>query len=279
MAHTNKHSPTKVQVYHATAPTCWWSWGYESVLNRLPMVYGDQVEIHLLYGTVYEDLNEYLKGYELTLDTMNEWAREASEQMRIPIRANYSLKEPKTVLPATYAVLAALKQGRSRGDRFNREILRRFVVEGQDVTQASVLDQAAEAAGLGLKQFRSDFADTPALKAELSHQAHSFGHLPLGFYNVAVADGAGRTVILDYAFDPEVVEEAIDYISAGKLEKCTPTDIMTYLQHHGVAPTLELARVFGDAGADVGRQLAALEAEGKVRKISLAGGEYWSTLR
>lgn len=276
MAQTEKHSPAKVHVYHATAPTCWWSWGYEGLLNRLSMVYGDQVEIHLMYGTVYEDLNEYLKGYELTIDSMNEWARESSKTMKIPIRANYSLKEPKTVLPATYAVLAALKQGRSKGERFNREILRRFVVEGQDVSQPSVLDQAAEAAGIGLKQFRSDFADTSARKAELDHQAHSLGHLPLGFYNIAVSDGADRTVLLDYAFDPRVVEEAIGYLTAGKLQKRMPTDIMEYLRDHGPAPTAELVRVFGDAGADVDRKLAALEAERKIKKVSLAGGEYWS---
>ena len=53
----------KIAVVHATAPTCWWSWGYEPVFNRLELVYGDQIETFVYYGAVYEDIEEYKKEY------------------------------------------------------------------------------------------------------------------------------------------------------------------------------------------------------------------------
>ena len=65
MAHEKNHS-TKIQVLHATAPTCFWSWGYEAVINRLKLVYGDQIEIKLATFCVYDDLDEYMKHYEMT---------------------------------------------------------------------------------------------------------------------------------------------------------------------------------------------------------------------
>jgi predicted DsbA family dithiol-disulfide isomerase len=275
MVRSKKTRARKVHVYHATAPTCWWSWGYEAVMNRLPLVYGSQVEIHLRYGTVYEDFNDYLKAYELTFDSLNGWARESIDTMGVPIRANYSAGEPKSVLLATYAVLAALRQGRPKGGRFNRAILRRFVVEGQDVTQAEVLDEAAKEAGLNVTRFRKDFADTPSREAELGHQAHSFAHLPLGFYNVAITDGGDRAVILDYSFEPSVVEEAIDYLSAGSLTKRVPRDVVGYLREHGPSPMRELARVFGDTPVEMKRSLAALERRGKVTRTTLCGAPHW----
>ncbi len=62
MVRSTKARARKVHVHHATAPTCWWSWGYEAVMNRLPLVYGDQVQVHLYRGVVYEDVQQYLKS-------------------------------------------------------------------------------------------------------------------------------------------------------------------------------------------------------------------------
>lgn len=278
VAKARKPSP-KIHVYHATAPTCWWSWGYEAVMNRIPLVYGDQVDIHILYGVVYEDLDEYLKHYELTFDSLNAWAREATETMGVPIRSNYGPKEPRNLLPATHAVFAALKQGRAKGERFNRSILRRFDVEGEDVTHEGTLVEAANEAGLDVPRFREDFGDTEARQGDMQQQGHAFGHLPIGFYNLAVTDGADRTVILDYAFDPPVVEEAIDYLSRDALAKRTPTDIAGYLRHHGPAPLRELARVFGIPEPSASAKLRRLEKEKKVAAVEHAAAPHWRVVR
>lgn len=279
MVRSKKTRARKVHVYHATAPTCWWSWGYEAVMNRLPLVYGDGVEIHVLHGVVWEDREEYLKHYELTFDSLNEWARESAQLMGVPIRSNYGPEEPKTLLPATHAVLAALKQGRGRGERFNRAILRRAVVEGQDVTREEVLQEAAKEAGLNSARFRRDLADGEVRQHDLDHQSHDFPHLPIGFYNLAVTDGADRTVILDYAFSPSVVEDAIDYLSGGSLRKRTPADPVAHLRRHGPVPLRELSRVFGMTEAQAKSKLAALEKKGQVIAKDLAAGSHWQAAR
>ena len=106
MSHHHDHDD-RVTVVHFTAPTCWWSWGYEPVFNRLKLVYGDQINLLTLYGAVYEDVEEYKKGYELDDAGMVAWAKESKEIMDMPMHLNYRFdRMPKNLLPATLAVMA-----------------------------------------------------------------------------------------------------------------------------------------------------------------------------
>ncbi len=267
---------SKITVYHATAPTCWWSWGYEATLNRLALIYGDQIEIRLMLGTVYEDLKDWMKHYEVTNESWKGWAQESAELMGVPIRTDYrSDDEPKNVVSATYAVLAAEKQGHAKGARFMRAILRMFVVEGKDVTQRKTILDAAKEAGLDERQFDKDFGDTKARKEESDQQGEGFPHVPLGFYNLAVSDDGGRTVLLDNAFDPSLAEGAIDYLSGGKLTKRKPADIVGYLTSHGLASSVEVARVFAIKKTEVEGKLEELRKKGKVEKKVIIGSSHW----
>ena len=275
MEHAHEE-PHKITIFHATAPTCWWSWGYEGALNRIRAVYGDQVDLRTFYGTVWEDFDEYLKECELTVEGVNEWAREAAGLMGVPIRANYGPAEPRNLVPVTHATMAALKQGRERGERFVRAVLRRFVVEGQDVTRDDVLAAAATEAGLDLAAFRSDSADAEARTEDVGHQGNGWPHLPIGFYNLAVTDGENRTLLIDHAFDPKILEQAIDYLSGGTLAKRPPPDALAYLGTHGLTPTAELARVTGVPAPEMEGRLAAWEREGRVTRAVLAGAPHWS---
>lgn len=265
----------KIHLYHATAPTCWWSWGYEAVLNRLPLVYGDQVEIHLRLGTVYEDRDAWLREYGLTFESQNEWAQDSAQAMGLPLRADYGSGDPVSVLPATLAVLAARKQGEEKGARFMRAVLRRFCIEGEDVTRDASLEAAAKEAGLNAPALLRDYRDTDARRHELEHQGREFPHVPLGFYNLALTDGEDRTVLLDNAFDPAMVEGAIDYLADGQLAKRSPTDVVEYLRRHGPAPLRELSRVFGWKDLETQGKLMQLEKERRVATERLAGALHW----
>jgi len=274
MGHAHDEEP-KITIFHVTAPTCWWSWGYEGTLNRVRAVYGEQVELRTFYGTVWEDFDEYLKENELTVKGVNEWARESVDLMGVPIRANYGPREPRNLLPVTHATMAALRQGRERGERFVRAVLRRFVVEGLDVTRDEVLAAAAREAGLNLAALKKDSADTKARAEEVRHQGAEWPHLPIGFYNLAVTDGENRTVLIDHAFEPKVLEQAIDYLSGGTLAKRAPPDALAYLRAHGLTPTQELARVTGIPGKEMEARLSAWEKEGRVARAVLAGAPHW----
>jgi len=273
----HEHS-NKVIVLHATAPTCWWSWGYESVLNKLRLVYGNQIDIRLLTLCVYEDFNDWMEKYEIkSWKEFLDWAKEAFDLMKIPFETNQKRDQiPKTAMPASIAVMAAMLQGHEKAERMSRETLRRCNVEMQDISQDKVLFEAAKSAGLDVAKFKKDFADKKARHHDYEHQQEEFPHhLPLNFYNIVVTDGANRVVLLDHAFNPKIVEEAIDYIAGGKLKKNKPSDILGYLKEHGPTPLMEVSRVFDLKTEEAKKKLEALEKYGKIESTTLAGAPFW----
>lgn len=276
MAHGHSHRP-KIQVFHSTAPTCFWSWGYEAVFNRLKLVYGDQIDVRVQISCIYEDFEEYLKHHELTFDGLREWTEEAIGITGVPLNTQIRREQfPSTVLPASMAAMAAMRQGKVKGTRFFRALLRRSSVEGQDVTKDAILLDAGYEAGLNLARFKTDLADREGLLADYQNQGDEFYHMPLGFYNVIVTDGNNRTVVLDHAFDPAMVDEALHYLSGGSLRQRVPKDIVGYLRDHGFAPAREIQRVCSLSPGEIDRRLKALKKAGKVRSTLLAGAPHWS---
>lgn len=273
MAHEHSH---KVQVYHVTAPTCHWSWGYEAAFNRLHLVYGKQVEFHTMTLCVWDNFANYLKEYGMKWAEFNPWLVEIRDKIGLPIAVPLKRSQvPFNLMPASLAAMAAYRQGASQGKRFVREVLRRSCVEGLDVSQSAVLKDAAAAAGLDGRKFARDVANTAAREREYGSQGHGWPELPLSFYGVVVSDGH-RHVVLEHAFDPATVEGAIDYLSGGKLHKGKPTDLLAYLRAQGPAPQREIERVFGLKSAQANAKLSALEKAGKARKGTLAGAAHWN---
>jgi len=267
----------RIAVVHFTAPTCWWSWGYEPIFNRLKLVYGDQINLATAYGTVYEDIEEYKKEYELDDASMVKWAKESQEIMRVPMHFNYRFdRMPRNLLPATLAVMAGTRQGPEKGHRFYRALLRRNIVEGQDVTDKERIIEAVREAGLDEAKFKRDWADQASLKADLEKQGEGVPPVHVGFYNVAVTDGDGRTVYLDQKFEPSIVESAIDYLANGRLRKAKPTDVLAYLKEEGPTPLVEVERVFDLPSNKASAKLERLEKLGKARRSKLAGAAFWS---
>ncbi len=267
----------RIAVVHATAPTCWWSWGYEPVFNRLQLVYGDQINIVVFYATVYEDVEQYKKDYELDDAGMVAWAKESAEIMGVPMHTNYRFENmPKNMLPATLAVMAANRQGHEKGHRVYRALLRRSIVEGQDVTSDRIIHEAAKEAGLDEAKFKRNLADQTGLKADLERQGEGAPPVHVGFFNIGVTDEHGRTVYLDQKFEPSVVESAIDYLADGRLKKARPTDVMAYLTAQGLTSLVEVERVFGLSSEKARAELERLEKFGKAKRSTLAGAPFWS---
>jgi len=267
----------RIAVVHFTAPTCWWSWGYESVFNRLRLVYGDQINTVIMYGAPYEDIEEHKKNYGLDDAGMLAWAKESRDIMGVPMFVDYRFdRMPKNLLPATFAVVAGNRQGEETGHRLYRALLRRNIVEFQDVTQEAAIFEAVREAGLDEGKFKRDWEDQIGLKAELEKQGENGPSVHVGFYNFAVTDGHGRTVYLDQQFQPSVAEGAIDYLTEGKLKKTEPRDILAYLRVQGSTPTVEVERVFNLTSKNALAQLEQFEKAGKVKRSILADATFWS---
>ena len=272
MAHDHSH---RVRIFHATAPTCHWSWGYEAVFNRLRLVYGKQVDFETMTLCVWDDFKEYLKEYGMKWAEFNPSLVEIKETIGLPIATRLKRSQvPFNMMAASLAAMAAYRQGDGKGQRFVRAILRKSCVEALDVSSPGVIEEAAAEAGLDLGRFKRDLRNKKAREAEYGSQGHGWPELPLSYFTVVVSDGH-RHVLLEHAFDPATVEGAVDYMGGGKLKKRKPTDIAGYIRHHGAAPTKEIERVFGLSSVQAKRKLAKLKKAGKVGEVKLAGASHW----
>lgn len=266
----------EIHVVHATSPGCHWSWGYEAVVNRLRMVYGDQVHVHLLIASPYESWPEWLEQYGMTEDEAIQWVNDdIGDRMGVPIAKLTKANIAPSMLPAAHAAVAALWQDAHKGWRFHRALLRRYAVEGKDPSDPSVIADAAREAKLDLAKLREDLADKEAVHASMMRAHEQAPPAHAGFYNVVVWDGGDRRVTLDYAFEPAIVEGAIDYLSGGKLHKAAPTDVMAYLREHGLAPLLEIRRAFALTEHEARARLEQLEKKGDATRVTLAGAPHW----
>ncbi len=273
MAHDHSH---KVQVFHATAPTCHWSWGYEAAFNRLKLVYGDQVGVQTMTLCVWDNFPAYLKEYGMKWREFNPWMAEIKETIGLPVAVPLKRSQiPFNMMPASLAAMAAYRQGEAKGARFVRAVLRRSCVEAQDVSKDSAILEAAREAGLNVPKFRRDLAAREARTHEYGSQGRGWPDVPLSFYTVVVSDGH-RHVLLEHAFDPAVLEDAVDYMSGGKFRKRRPTDIALYLKEHGPAPSREIERVFALSASAAKQKLKALEKSGKAARVTLAGAPHWT---
>lgn len=271
-----QHVP-RVQVVHTTSPLCHWSWGYEAVIQRLKLVYGDQIDLVVRLGAPYEDREQWLVDYGMSAQEATDWVNaEIGETMGVPIAKINWETQPKSCMPGVLAVQAARRQDEEKAWRLNRELVRRFATEAIDVTQDKVIFDAVSLVGLDLARFKKDFAQKDALREEYEAQQTRGPQVHAGFYNFVVTDGGNRRVILDYAFDPRDIEGAIDYISGGTLTKSKPTDIVHYLRENGLAPLSEIGRVFDFANGDATTAaLEKLEKSGTIERVTLAGAPHW----
>ena len=268
--------PARIRLYHVVGPTCWWSWGYEAVVHRVRLVYGDQVEIRTPVVPVWQDLEGWLKHSGLDHDGWEAWAKESQKVMGLPIFTAYGTSvQPKDTTDAVFAILAAGRQGRPQGERMARALLRRSAVEGRDVTQQAEILDAAHESGLDLASFKVALADRKGLEKDLAEQEEGMPRLPLGFYNLCVEADDGRRVVLDNAFDPKAAEDAIDYLAGGRLRKNSPSDPVEYLRAVGPAPLVEIARAFAWPADRAQQVLGGLQRDGALKTVTLAGATHY----
>jgi protein-disulfide isomerase-like protein with CxxC motif len=267
----------EVHVIHSTSPGCHWSWGYEAVLNRLRLVYGDQVRLHVALGCPYESWDQWLQDYGMTEPEAIAWVNDdMASTMGVPLAPMVAGRVPPTMMPATLAALAALREDELAGWRFHRALVRMYAVEGRDPSSAECIRDAAHEAGLNAHRIERALREEEAdLRNELETQHERMPPMHAGFYNLIVWDGGDRRVVLDYAFEPEVVEGAIDYLAGGTLRKEGPTDIAAYLREHGRAPLVELRRVFAMPETEMLARLEAMEKAGAAERVTLAGAPHW----
>ncbi|HET6317484.1 MAG TPA: hypothetical protein VFG86_13570, partial [Chloroflexota bacterium] len=161
------------------------------------------------------------------------------------------------------------------GERLARIINFGMTFEGNRWNDEADLYQAAEKAGVPRKQLEAALNDGRA-EAALRQDNQDMHSLGLNFYALQVRSGDGKTtVILEHEFDGRKVEEAIDWLSGGKLRKHALPTIEAYAVQNAPLSSHELQRVFR---SDAAKVKAALEPAVKSRKLvhkTLLGMDCW----
>lgn len=285
MAHDHAHGDepaqeedTRIRVLHGASPFCWWSWGYEPVLNRLRLVYGDQIKVNTYQVPVYEDRDEHHRSYGTDDPKVRkEWVDEAAALMRIPLDLGTLAAEPRSCVPGTLVCHAAEIVKPGAGERFARLVGYHLHMEhaGVDFDDDDALLKLAERAGAPAKAVEAAIEDGRA-EASLREDAQAYHMLRLNFYALQVRDAEGRTVTIDNAFDAAKVEEAVDWLSRGALRKrAVPQDLAGYVAAHAPLTLREVTEVFR---VDAAKALAAgqqAEKAGKVARRDVRGMACW----
>ncbi|HEV8360763.1 MAG TPA: hypothetical protein VGR28_09950 [Candidatus Thermoplasmatota archaeon] len=275
--HAQEPEDKRLRVLHGASPFCWWTYGYEGVLNRLRLVYGDQIKVNTYQIPVYQDLEEHNKSYG-TDDpkVMAEWKAEAEQFMGLPIRPEAVAKLPKTCVPGTLAVSAAEICQPGAGEKLARWI--GFLVnvdpQGRDMDDEATYLKLAELLGLPRKPVEQALEDGRA-EARVREEMQSMHALGLNFFALQARDFEGRTVIIEYAFDSAKMEEALEWLSRGKLRKHalpSPTD---YIVQHAPVSMREVREVFRLDEAKVLAAAQAAERGGKVVRKEYQGHTFW----
>ena len=144
------------------------------------------------------------------------------------------------------------------------------------MTREEVILESVKEVGLDDAKFRHDWADQTGLKADFERQGEDAPPVHVGFYNISITDGHGRSVYLDQQFDPSVAEDAIEYLTGGQLKKEKPSDVLAYLEMQGPTPLIEIERVFRLPREEAQTELERLEKLGKAKHATLAGATFWS---
>lgn len=258
---------------HGASPLCHWSYGYEPVLQRIRLVYGDQVKVNVYTIPVYESFDQWMKDYELDDAGLREWMAEAQGLIRLPVNMDYFERPTESCVPATLAVHAAELAEPGAGERLARLVGHAMSIEGRALGDDDLL-QLAERVGAPRKQVEAAIADGRA-EVSVRTDAQSMHALGLDFYALQLRDSDGRTVILEHAFDSAKVEDALDWLGRGELRKNALPQPLDYAARHAPVSLREMEQVFRLDAAGVERALEpAVKARKLVRKEML-GHPFW----
>jgi predicted DsbA family dithiol-disulfide isomerase len=278
-AHEHAHEPEdrRIRLLHGASPFCWWSYGYEAVLNRARLVYGDQIKVNTYQIPVYEDLDEHNRSYGTDDPKVREeWRQEAAGFMQMPVDPRAVAALPKTSVPGTLAVHAAEAVKPGAGQRLARWIGYLIDVDpqGLDLDDPATYPKLAELCGAPRKQVEQALADGRA-EASLKEDSQSMHALGLNFYALQCRDFEGRTVTLEYAFDSAKVEEALEWLARGTLRKQALPPVDQFVADHAPVSLHEVREVFRLDEAKARRAAEPAERGGKVVRKDVAGHTFW----
>lgn len=268
----------RVVVHHLASPGCDDSYGYAPALDRIRLVYGDQVEIRTSVVSLYDDRASFLRhGGIGTDESLTKHMRHSAARHQLPVRATWRVKDfAQTNRPAALAAVAAEKQGAWAMRRFLQAYwIRAFVGMGRDSMDGGVPEAVADAR-IDVERLQRALKDEVAIVGEIDE---CYSALPDGvsMATLGVEGPDGHVEYLHDAFEPKAIEVAID--AAASLHKKAPDDIAAYLQDAGPSSLVAVARVFALSPSEANARLHALAKKGRVSEVRAGEHTLWRSVR
>jgi len=183
----NSHaSEAAVEIVHFADPWCWWSWGLESVIQRLKAVYGDQIKVIYRMGGITDDVSEWRREYDVVKDEeLRSWITESTSITRMPADPEYYLKtKVKSTWDACVAVKAAQAQGEEMGERFYRRLMETIQLESKNGSEEEVYSEVAKEVGLDLWRLKREIDSGKARESfQNDKKAMGVSFLTLSYVN------------------------------------------------------------------------------------------------
>lgn len=273
--HAHEEPDTRIRVLHGASPFCSWSLAYEGVLNRVRLLYGDQIKVNVYQIPVYETWPQWLENYGMTQEEALAWFDEVAETTGLPYDKEFWKDPPESCVPGTLMAHAveAVKPG--SGEALARRIGFGMNLQGNRWNSEADLYKAAEQVGAPRKEVEAAMSDgraETALRQDIADM-HSLG---VNFYALQVRGPDGKTTVtLEHAFEPGPVEEAIEWLSRGKLRKHPLPAMDTYAVQHAPVSSRELQQVFKADAAKVRAALEPAVKAGKLQHKVLLGMDCW----
>ncbi len=267
-----------IEIIHFADPFCWWSWGLEPILQRLKVVYGEQIRVSYRMGGMADKIDQWRKDYNVADDeSMKSWISDSISITGVPVDPDFIVKSSAdSSWPACIAIKAAELQNGELAAKFFRRLMEAIQLKANNISQEEVYLSIAKAIGLDRAQMRKDISSGKAAKMF----AKDRGEMNVNFLTLVLTNKQTRkSKVIEGVFTSEQFENAVDEISGGKLNKKTPIDILEYFEHHAnhLISAKEIAVVFGISEQDADKRLGIL-SDGHLVKSVIVGGdkEFWT---
>lgn len=268
----------RIILHHLASPGCDDSYGYAPALDRIRLVYGDQVEIRTSIVSLYDDRASFLRHNGLaTDDALTSHMRHSASRYQLPIRSTWRTKDfAQTDRPAALAAVAAEKQGAWAMRRFLQAYwIRAFIDVGRDSKDGGVAE-AVGASRVDAERLQRDLKDENAIVTEIDD---CYAALPDGvsMATIGIEGPDARVQYLHDAFEPSTIVAAIDAVAS--LQKQAPDDIAGYLRDAGPSSLAAVARAFALAPGEANARLQSLEKARRVGQVRVGEHSFWRSVQ
>lgn len=268
-----------VEIIHFADPWCFWSWGFEPILQRLKEVYGDQIKVAYKMGGITNNIHEWRKEYDVAEDgALGSWISDSTSMTKMPTNPDYYVKtKVDTTWPACIAVKAAQMQNEKQAEHLLRRLIEVIQVEAKNGNKEEVYLPLAKEVGLDTDQLKKDIkSGKPEKLFKEDMKAMNVNFLTL----VLVNKKNGKKKAIGEVFTSDKYEQAVESITEGKLRKNIPVDILAYFERHrgNIVPAKEIAEVFQITEEDAERRLNILAKGTLLEKKSFEfEGIFWKS--